>query len=446
MSESLKIPGSFEAMRTEGGISVRNKKRALAEENKRRRLLTELTITKDGRLETGVSPPPVVNVAPFPPYPAFTGSQVAMADRLSVEKGKRTVALVYPRDGAWWLEVWSAANAGYFFLGSKNNLLEVIAHAARLVRTKVVHIESNGGLPLNLVHALENGGLRTMLSIHDFVFFCRRSHLVEQPYGEFCDYSTDALRCKVCLRDIDPEGRISQTDYRRKAGLSMHDASLLVFPSAFLQRQYEVFFPERQSGQREAVVAPATARRAAVAANGVGRPHIAFVGGVFPHRGAALIQPIMDRVRESEPKAVGFVYGDGEGELFKEVRKAKKVKIQGYYRQGTLPELLTKDKIAVAILPSIAPEAYSLVVDECLSAGVPVVAFEHGAVGERLSYWEVGELVPVALGVEGLADAVINNLGQNQRVADGIIRTLPQIDRVARKYSELSKAQRARAR
>ena len=446
MSESLKIPGSFEAMRTEGGLSVRNKKRALAEENKRRRLLTELTITKDGRLETGVSPPPVVNVAPFPPYPAFTGSQVAMADRLSVEKGKRTVALVYPRDGAWWLEVWSAANAGYSFLGSKSNLLEVIAQAARLVRTKVVHIESNGGLPLNLVHALETGGLRTMLSIHDFVFFCRRSHLVEQPYGEFCDYSTDALRCKVCLRDIDPEGRISQTDYRRKAGLSMHDASLLVFPSAFLQRQHEVFFPERQSGQREAVVAPATARRAAVAANGDGRPHIAFVGGVFPHRGAALIQPIMDRVRESEPKAVGFVYGDGEGELFKEVRKAKKVKIQGYYRQGTLPELLTKDKIAVAILPSIAPEAYSLVVDECLSAGVPVVAFEHGAVGERLSYWEVGELVPVALGVEGLAGAVINNLGRNQRVADGVIRTLPQINRVAQKYSELSKAQRARAR
>ena len=446
MIEGLKIPGSFEAMRTEGGISVRNKKRALADENKRRRLLTELNVSKDGRLDTGASPPPVVNVAPFPPYPAFTGSQVAMADRLSLEKGKRTVALVYPRDGGWWLEVWSAASARYFFLGTKNNLLEVISHAARLVRTKVVHIETNAGMPLNLVHALESGGLRTMLSIHDFVFFCRRPHLVEQPYGEFCDYSTEALRCKVCLRDVDPDGRTSQADYRRKAGLSMHDASLLVFPSAFLQRQYEVLFPERQPGQREAVVAPAAARTGAVTATGDGPPHIGFVGGVYPHRGAALIRPIMDRVRESEPKAAGFVYGDGDGELFKEVRKAKKTKIQGYYRQGTLPELLAKDKIAVAVLPSISPEAYSLVVDECLSAGVPVVAFEHGAVGERLSYWEVGELVPTALGVDGLANAVIDNLGRNQRVPDAIIRTLPQIDRVARKYLELSKGQRARAR
>lgn len=446
MIEGLKIPGSFEAMRTEGGISVRNKKRALAEENKRRRSLSELTVTKDGRLDTGFSPPPVVNMAPFPPSPAFTGPQIAMADRLSVEKGKRTVALVYPRDGAWWLEVWSAASAGYFFLGAKSNLLEVIAHAARLVKTKVVHIESNAGLPLNLVHALESGGLRTMVSIHDFVFFCRRPYLVEEPYREFCDYSTEALRCRVCLRDIDPDGRTSQTDYRRKAELSLHDSSLLVFPSAFLQRQYEVLFPGRQSGQREAVIAPAAARSGAVAATGDRRPHIGFVGGVYSHRGAALIQPIMDRVRESEPKAVGFVYGDGEGELFKEVRKAKKVKIQGYYRQGTLPELLAKDKIAVAVLPSISPEAYSLVVDECLSAGVQVVAFEHGAVGERLSYWEVGELVPTALGVEGLADAVISKLGRHRRVPDGIIRTLPQIDRVARKYAELSKAEWARAR
>jgi glycosyltransferase involved in cell wall biosynthesis len=154
----------------------------------------------------------------------------------------------------------------------------------------------------------------------------------------------------------------------------------------------------------------------------------------------------MDRVREAEPKATGFVYGDGEGELFKQVRKAKKVKIQGYYQQGTLPENLVRDRIAVAVLPSIAPEAYSLVVDECLSAGVPVVAFEHGAVGERLSFWQVGELVPLDRGADGLAGAVVNSLERKKRVPEGVIRTLPQLDRVARKHLELSKAQRARAR
>jgi glycosyltransferase involved in cell wall biosynthesis len=447
MSQGLKIPGSFAAMRTEGGISVRNKKRAVAEEDKRRRKMAELTVTRDGRLDTGVSPPPVLNVAPFPPYPAFTGSQVAMADRLEVEKDKRTVALVYPRDGAWWLEVWSPASTGYFYLGTKSNLVEIVANASRLLRTKVVHVEDNNGLPLNLVYGLENCGLRTILSIHDFVFFCRRPHLVERPFepdAEFCNYSTELLRCKVCLRDIDPGGRTTQADYRRQAGPSLHDASLLIFPSVFMQRQYEILFPDRRPGQREAVVAPATARGGAVAGGG-GRPNIAFVGGVYAHRGAALVQPVMDRVGASEPRAAGFVYGDGDDELFRLLRKAKKLKIQGYYQRGSLPELLARDRIAVAVLPSIAPEAYSLAVDECLSAGVPVVAFEHGAVGERLSFWEVGELVPLDRGANGLADAVVHLLARRTHVPDSIIRTLPQLDRVARKYLELCKGQRARA-
>lgn len=445
MRNGLRIPGSFEAMRTEGGVSLKKKKSAQADEGKRRRKLSELSVLKDGRLDIAVAPP-VLNVAPFPPYPPFIGSQIAMADRLTVEKNSRTVALVYPRDGAWWLEVWSADRAGYYPLGSKKNLLEVIAGAAQLTRTKLVHIESNTGLPLNLVHGLENGGVRTILSIHDFIFFCRRPHLIEEPYVEFCNYSTEALRCKVCLRDIDPDGRTSQTDYRRVSTASVHDASRLIFPSVFLQRQYEVLFPDRKHAQRESVIAPATTRAGAAAGSPSGQPNVAFVGGVYPHRGAALIQPILDRVRESEPKAVGFVYGDGEDELFKQLRKVKKIKIHGYYPKGTLPELLARDKVAVAVLPSIAPEAYSLVVDECLSAGVPVVAFERGAVGERLSFWQVGELVIPGHGSDGIADAVVGALGGSQQVPDSVIRTLPQIERVARKYSDLYKSLRARAR
>jgi glycosyltransferase involved in cell wall biosynthesis len=154
----------------------------------------------------------------------------------------------------------------------------------------------------------------------------------------------------------------------------------------------------------------------------------------------------MEKVLESEPKATGYVYGDGDAELFRHVRKARKVKIHGYYRPGALPELLARDKITVAVLPSIAPEAYSLVVDECLFAGIPVVAFERGAVGERLSFWQAGDLVIPGLGPDGLAVAVIENLGSQQRVSESVIRTLPQVDRVARKMGEIYRAQRARAR
>jgi hypothetical protein len=75
-----------------------------------------------------------------------------------------------------------------------------------------------------------------------------------------------------------------------------------------------------------------------------------------------------------------------------------------------------------------------------------VVAFELGAVGERLAFWRVGGLVRPELGAVGLADAAVERLSHPSRVSDGVVRTLPQVDRVARKYLEIYKAQRARAR
>jgi glycosyltransferase involved in cell wall biosynthesis len=435
----------LEAMRTEGTLSASNKKRACADEQKRLRKLPELKV-KDGRLEVGFSMAPILNVAPFPPYPGANGPQIRMADRLSQESKLRTVALAYPRDDTWWLEMRAGSAAGIYPLGSKSSIVETITQAAALVRAKLVLVEDIEGLPLNLIHGLENAGLRTILSIHDFVMFCRRPQLIEEPSGIFCDYSQDPTRCAACLLDIDPERRRTQADYRRMTAESLHDASLVIYPSVFLQRQHEILFPRRQPAQREAVVAPASSQSNVLKAGTSERPHVAFVGGVRRHRGAELIGPVMERVKEKVEKAAGFVYGDGEPEMFRALRKGKQATISGYYIQGTLASLFAKDNIAVAVLPSISPQAYSVVVDECLAAGVQVVAFDQGAVADRLGYLSVGQVVPLAQGAEGLAEAVVAILNSPGRVPDNVIRTLPQVDRVARKYSDLYRSPRLHSR
>src|SRR6202035_736868 len=60
------------------------------------------------------------------------------------------------------------------------------------------------------------------------------------------------------------------------------------------------------------------------------------------------------------------------------------MRIRGYYRAGSLPRLLRRDGVDLALLLSIVPESYSLVLSECRAAGVPVVAFDHGAVADRI--------------------------------------------------------------
>jgi glycosyltransferase involved in cell wall biosynthesis len=154
----------------------------------------------------------------------------------------------------------------------------------------------------------------------------------------------------------------------------------------------------------------------------------------------------MEHIRERVNKASGFVYGSGEPELLRQAGHAKGLRIRGYYRSGTLPGLLRRDKIAVAILPSIWPEVYATVVDECLATGVPVVTFDLGAAADRLSFLEVGGRVSRDLGAEGLAEAAANILSREGEVPDSVIRALPQADRTARKHFDLYRSFRPRKR
>jgi glycosyltransferase involved in cell wall biosynthesis len=84
---------------------------------------------------------------------------------------------------------------------------------------------------------------------------------------------------------------------------------------------------------------------------------------------------------------------------------------RGYYRAGALPRLLRQHRIDLALLLSIVPESYGLTLDECWEAGVPVIAFDHGAVGERVRAQGGGMLVPLAdgwRGVLGVLSEVLN--------------------------------------
>ena len=420
----------------EGPRALWNRTQDRLEENKRLRRLPRLREDR-GRLSIDVEPAPVLNVSPLPPSPKRGGAQIQMLDRLAEEKKLRTVALAYPKDGSWWLEISGTSVAGIFAIGGEDLVADLIQRAANLIGSSVVHIESLAGLPLNLVGDLEDRNLSVVLSIHDFTLFCRRPHLTESATGKFCEYCQDFDRCDACLQNVDPKLNTTQAEYRRMGAGAYKKATLVIFPSDFLQRQHRVLFPGLRGPGRDAVIAPASSRPGSSISSSPVPSRIAFVGGVYSHKGAALIGPVMERLQSLVPDVVGFVYGNGERKLLRQLRRTKGIRIRGYYRQGELPVMLKRDRVSVAVLPSIWPEAYALVVDECLSAGVPVIAFDIGAVGDRLVDWGVGHLVPMHLGAGGLAGAFVGHLSSGLEVPGEIIASLPRPEGAARRYVEL---------
>ncbi|NIR59291.1 MAG: glycosyltransferase family 4 protein, partial [Gammaproteobacteria bacterium] len=100
------------------------------------------------------------------------------------------------------------------------------------------------------------------------------------------------------------------------------------------------------------------------------------------------------------------VYGGGDRDILLRLRRRPEVRVRGYYRAGALPMTLRRDRVDLALLPSIWPESYALTLDECRLAGVPVLAFDHGAIAERLRRSSAG----VAVEADGLSEAMLEAL------------------------------------
>lgn len=385
--------------------------------------------------------PPVINLSVLPPHPNRGGSQLQMLDRLREEQLRRSVALLYPLADVWRLEI-SAGGQGWILEGPESHpsneaLNDAVSWARDTLGTDAVHIENLALLPLGLIPSLAEDG-PIIVAVHDFTGYCRRPHLMEKPHSVFCDYSSDPTRCRNCLGhdwQLPPD---AAEVHRHLARQALMAADRIIFPSEFLKEQYSRLFTDLDLETRSRVVEPATEVHTTAGIHRPHPPHIAFVGGIKGHKGGALVVKTAVRLREHHASLCLTSYGDGDPELVRRIKRTARVRVHGYYRSGELPRLLVRDEVDVAILPSIWPESYGLVVDECLRARVPVVAFDLGAIGPRLNQLGVGRVVPATTGAEGLATAAVQLLNANlSGIDDAVVEMLPTPRKVAEQYLEL---------
>ncbi len=395
---------AWRVLRAEGILAARDRTLDRIAEARRRRSFS--AAPPDWRPP---QPIPVLNLSATPPAPRLGGVPSQLLRRIEGER--RPVALLYPQPDGWRLEIAAAGERrSLLFPGSPPSPIALedsafenaVRSAVEILGARTLHAEGLYGLPPASLLRLGRAGLDLSLALHDFAVFCPRPHLLERPQLQFCRYSRDLDRCGRCLRQDWPVEDAFQQQRRESGAELLASASSLIFPSAFLRRTYQDLFPGL-APERLRFVAPAGGPTASPPAPGPVR-HVALVGGVQAHKGALVFEDVVRRMEGSGLRWTA--YGGGEPELLARLRRLPRVRIRGYYRSGTLPRLLRRDRVDVALLLSIVPESYSLVLDECVSAGVPVLAFDLGAVGERLPQLEAGSLVRLEEGAEGVVRAL----------------------------------------
>jgi glycosyltransferase involved in cell wall biosynthesis len=407
--------------RSEGILGLRD--RLLDRWSERRRLSRFEAWTGD--LRTGGNRPlpeseglgvDVLSYLPTPPVPWLGGLQRSLLARRRACSGVRTTALLFPVKDGFRLEVLgptrvaaiqTRATATAIGPGLRDAALErAVSWAVERVGARILHVESLDGVAFESLLRLRSQALRLAISIHDFSPFCLRPHLLEASVLRFCEYCRDLDRCARCLQSDWNVGAKFQKRYRETAQRILAAADALIFPSDFLRRKTNALFPGLDPAHQW-VIAPALEGVPAETAPGPSSQlrHVAFVGQVKPHKGARVLEDLLSRRTEHpELRLRWTVLGGGDREILRRLRRHPGVSVRGYYRVGSLPALLEARKVDLALLLSIVPESYGLALDECRAAGVPVLAFDQGAIADRIRKEGGGLLIPLAEGASGILD------------------------------------------
>jgi glycosyltransferase involved in cell wall biosynthesis len=354
---------------------------------------------------------PVLNVLSLPPSPRLGGVPTQLRNRLAFERRDRPCALLHPHGAGWRLERRHRSDSRALALYGAS-FEDALRRAMSETGATVVHAEGVAGVPVEALVAVRRDGRRLVVSIHDFAAFCRRPHLIERPADRFCGYCRDLDRCHACLRhDFDVDDGF-QARYRQRGAELLRAADAVVYPSRFLRETHARLFPGLDPA-RQHVIEPGTPPvddphgrgRPAVQAAGVVR-HVAWVGAVQVHKGALVFEQVARQLQAEGLPLRWTALGGGDAELLARFRALPRVAVRGYWRAGALPIVLRRLGVDLALLLSTWPEAYGLTLDECWRAGVPVVAFDHGAMADRIRELGGGLLVPPAEGAAGVARAI----------------------------------------
>lgn len=322
------------------------------------------------RMRGGASGAAILNVSSASAAARTGGVAVQLLTRLHAESALREIALLHP--------------GGLQFRDHLRGPMTV-REALRVTGAKTVHYEGTAGMPIEDALRLREEGIDVVVSVHDFSLFCERPHLLEVRTGRFCEFSQDRDRCVSCVGD--------QSERRALGRRLLTEATGVVFPSQFLYDRHRALFglPEL----RGEVIEPAVPG-VRVAGGG---DSVAFAGSVMAHKGAHLLAEI---ARDTEL----HVFGGGDAEILRALRRHPNIRVQGYYRAGTLPALLARHRIGLVVLPSVVPESYSIALTEAWLAGARVAAFELGAIAERIRNEGGGWLAPLDSGAAGIAAIV----------------------------------------
>ncbi|MEJ0059353.1 MAG: glycosyltransferase [Terricaulis sp.] len=271
----------------------------------------------------------------------------------------------------------------------------VFAHVLALVSPNVVHLRSLLGSGPELALASKALGITTVVSFHDFLAVCPTIQLLdaEQRYcGGQCTMSTiDCSAPQKWFSDIPRLKNAYVHQWRARWGDALKVADAFVTTSESAAEILTRNLPLLDSRLKVIEHGRDTEGAASVARAPDHAPiRVVALGAVGVAKGQDLIQGLVKLCRKHGDPFEFHVLGVEEGAW----GGAEGLVFHGAYERGGLNASLAEIQPSFALLAPIWPETYSHTLTEAWMAGLPVLASDIGALGERVRRHGGGWLAP----------------------------------------------------
>jgi glycosyltransferase involved in cell wall biosynthesis len=281
-------------------------------------------------------------------------------------------------------------------------MLRALLQGLRLSSIELHHF---AGLPAAALEMVANLGIPYDVYVHDYSWICPRLTLVGENGGYCGEPPVD--ECEACIRKLGTalEESLTVEALRLRSARILAGAKAVIVPSRDVRSRLARYFPalavQVMGWEKPFTPMPRTSRTPS------GRVHVAVIGAISIPKGH---QILMECARDAAERGLDLdfvVIGYTEDD--EALLKTGCVFITGPYVDSEVGVLLEREQAHIAFFPSIVPETWSYALSHALSRSLPIVAFDLGAIAERLRTYEAAELLPLRTAAAGINDALLRS-------------------------------------
>jgi FkbM family methyltransferase len=330
---------------------------------------------------------------------------------------QRAVVRVYCQEGLWYVQWLRDTDQAVLYISSTESLFSALA----ATRSRDIIVNSVYGYPdiglavrkiCLLTRQLE---ARLDVKMHDFYPLCSSPHLSDLKQ-QYCGVPADHEVCKNCLKGnlawyhswIPKENFATDIDAWRAPFRELFAAAAVV---TFFDRSsvdiVRLAFPLED--EKIAVVPHSMAPMDAAGPVDLSGPlHIGMVGTLSHIKGGNQVAELVAYVDEQQLRIPFTVVGSSYTPL------PPQVEILGSYAPEDLRSIVVAKGINMILMASIIPETFSYTISEAMQMGLPIVAYDLGAQGNRVRDYALGAVVPLSASPAQLLDAIRTLLAKVQ--------------------------------